>query len=325
MIYRGRTLLMVMGFLPLFSSAQNLVPNPGFEMHATCIDPLPNESLQNCDEWFNAVEPLATVDWYATCYPSGSFYLLPNLFYGSSFPQSGNAMVGFGPYSSITDIGECMGVRLTQPLQKDSAYCFGFWLKNSHNHNAVYSMHSFDVAFINDTTGINERTDVTSYTKLPNSIDNGEWNYLSSYYVANGGEQYMLIGVFDAVPDYYTQHPQSTPENRMYYYLDDVNVNPCSKDSIFQVVLELPNVITSNGDHVNDSYEIRHHNIKTMQVAVLNRWGVVVQEYDGLTYTWDGTDRSGTLVSDGVYFVKVVAESNFGEVFTKSQFVHVGN
>ena len=318
MLYRGKEILVLfLGFLPLFSAAQNLVPNSGFEEHSTCIDPNPNQSFQNCDDWFNAVQPLSTFDWYSTCYPSSSFYQLPNLFYGFSFPHTGEAMVGFVPYSSFTNIGEAIGVRLSNPLIGDSAYCFSFWIKNSENHGNVYSMREYDIAFLVDTTGIHSNDAISSYITVSNTPDLGDWNLLSGYYIAGGGEEFMLIGSFNSSPDYYMKDPETTPENCLYYYYDDFSVTPCNKDSILSVVLELPNVFTPNGDLDNDSFKIKNLNIASMHIQIFNRWGNLVADYEGLAKEWVGTDQQGALVSEGVYFVKVIAQTTFGEIITR--------
>jgi|GEM_PF-1874624 len=318
MNFRGKNkYLLIIGFLPLFSSAQNLVPNPSFEIHGTCIDPPPNESLQNCDNWFNAVEPLTTVDWYSTCYPSGSFYLLPNLFFGFSYPHSGEAMIGLVPYSNITGIGEAVGIRLSAPMKADSAYCFGFWLKNGRSHGNTYSVREFDVAFVNDTTNIHDNAAVSSYVTVSNSIDDGNWNFLSGYYIAKGGEEFMLTGTFSPVPNYFMADPITTPENCLSYYFDDFSVQSCNKDSILSVVLELPNIFTPNGDQTNDLYLIQQNNISSLEIQIFNRWGNLVNSYDGKTAIWNGTDKQGDQLSEGVYFIKALAQTTFGEIITK--------
>lgn len=313
----------MVSILPLHINSQNLIPNPSFEDHSECIDPPPNQSLQTCNNWFNAVEPLSTVDWYSTCFPTSSFYQLPDLFFGYSLPHSGDAMIGIGPYSTITDIGECFGVRLINPLVADSSYCLNFWLKNSRNHEYNYSMYSINSTFVYDTSGINSRHDITDYLTLLNTPDNGEWIQLSSYYVANGGEEFLLVGLFQPLSQFFTEVPQTSPETRMYYYLDDFSLTQCNKDSLFSVVLELPNVFSPNGSDPNDFYILKIKNIKSLIVSVLNRWGNVVKEYNGLTEIWDGTDMFGNHLSEGVYFIKVNAESNFGDYINKQQCVQL--
>lgn len=322
--HRSILFMILSGFLPLCCFSQNLVPNPGFEEYSGCTDPPSNNSLEYCDFWFNALEPLVSCDWFSSCFPNGSPYSIPNTLFGNSFPYSGDAFLGFAPYSQYTNKGESFGVRLTEPLIADSAYCFGFYYKNSKRENWDYTNYEFNVAFLTDTLGINSAPDVSNYTALGNYNESEDWNFFSDYYIAEGGEEYFLIGVFNPFPNYYVHQP--TPPNEykyMYYFIDDVSVIPCNKDSLLSVVLELPNVFTPNGDTANEFYAIKKHNIESLSVQIFNRWGNVVSSYDGLLTEWDGKDQNSDPVSEGVYFVKAVATTRFGETFSTQQCVYL--
>lgn len=72
------------------------------------------------------------------------------------------------------------------------------------------------------------------------------------------------------------------------------------------LIVEVPNVITPNGDGLNDAFKIK--NIETWSsnrsVKIFNRWGKMV--YQTSTYSnqnpWLGKDKSGKALADGVYF-----------------------
>ena len=73
----------------------------------------------------------------------------------------------------------------------------------------------------------------------------------------------------------------------------------------------VPNVITPNGDGVNDGFIIRGLMSYTSDrtVKIFNRWGTLVYEslsYDNAT-PWDGRDKGGQRVPAGVYFYIVDA------------------
>jgi gliding motility-associated-like protein len=304
---------------------QNLVPNGDFENHNNCDENFVSSSIENCNAWFNAVEPLSTVDWYSDCFcliPS-IYFCPPNLVWGNSYPKSNTAMIGFGPYSEITNLGESVGVRLNEPLKKDSAYCFGFWVKNSRHNDLEYLLKEFNVAFINDTSGVNSRYDILNYVDLPNYSDQEGWHYLSNYYIAEGGEEFMLIGALKASPDCYFHENTPNSKKYVYYFFDDFSVTPCNKDSLLAVICEFPNVFSPDGSSVNDLYVLQLRNIKKLDIQIFNRWGNVVKAYDGVTDIWDGTDQQGEPLSEGVYFIKALAETNFGELISKYQYVHL--
>lgn len=300
--------------------AQNLVPNPGFELISTCNAAGLMDAMENViADWSTYNYADNSPDIFNECFTYPSIHL-PNSTFGFSYANSGTGCAGFGANPLTNDYREVISNVLTEPLIADSAYCVSYFVKNSKGENLVYYSANLGLRFSQSPTNHNEVRQQGADIRPDQPVMGNEWTEISGYYIASGGEQFIHIGILGE-PHIYELDPGGS--GVIYYFIDDVSVVPCNKDSLLAVILELPNVITPNDDQINDTYEIRHHNIKTMQVVILDRWGVVVQEYDGLTNTWDGTDQNGTLVNDGVYFAKVVTESSFGEVFSKTQFVHV--
>lgn len=64
--------------------------------------------------------------------------------------------------------------------------------------------------------------------------------------------------------------------------------------------LIIPNVITANGDGVNDAFYLGSLLPKTY-VLILDRWGNIVYESDDYDNNWKATDKKGNPVMDGVY------------------------
>ncbi len=67
---------------------------------------------------------------------------------------------------------------------------------------------------------------------------------------------------------------------------------------------ELPNVITINGDGINDFFKaIKVRYIKDIELKVYNRWGQLVYETTDPLFRWDGkVIQTKTLCSEGTYF-----------------------
>lgn len=67
---------------------------------------------------------------------------------------------------------------------------------------------------------------------------------------------------------------------------------------------ELPNVVTINGDGVNDFFKaIKNRFIKDIDLKVYNRWGTLVYETTDPAFNWDGkVIQSKQLATDGTYF-----------------------
>lgn len=68
------------------------------------------------------------------------------------------------------------------------------------------------------------------------------------------------------------------------------------------LVLQIPNAFSPNGDAVNDRWNIDGLKARPgCQIEVYNRWGQIVYKTQGYTIGWDGT-RQGKLVSPGTYY-----------------------
>ena len=115
--------------------------------------------------------------------------------------------------------------------------------------------------------------------------------------------------------------PIATPTTNTIYVVIGTDANGCSgTDTVYVNLLpvtnfEFPNVITTNGDGINDLFEIENLQENT-EVIILNRWGNVVFSAKNYQNNWDGKDTSGYELTDGVYFYKYTTESgNTGHGF----------
>lgn len=71
--------------------------------------------------------------------------------------------------------------------------------------------------------------------------------------------------------------------------------------------LTVPNVITPNGDNINDILEVSQLfvNCTSFEILILNRWGNVVYEMGNNSVPFQGKDVSGKDLEAGVYFYKL--------------------
>ena len=69
-------------------------------------------------------------------------------------------------------------------------------------------------------------------------------------------------------------------------------------------IYELPNIFTPNGDGVNDTYTpINPYRFVTrIELHIYNRWGAEVFTTTDPSINWDGRDRAGKDLAEGVYF-----------------------
>ena len=77
--------------------------------------------------------------------------------------------------------------------------------------------------------------------------------------------------------------------------------------------LDIPNVFTPNEDQVNDEFIIQVTSMQELDFVILNRWGIVIYEYNSIVGYWDGKVK-GKDASEGVYFYKYKAYGLNGDM-----------
>jgi|GEM_PF-218209 len=101
---------------------------------------------------------------------------------------------------------------------------------------------------------------------------------------------------------------------------------------VFESLVEAPNVITPNGDGMNDVFVVKSQSLKSMTIHIYNRWGGLVHSWSysnirGRDYTyehsvWDGKIGS-RMASPGVYFYVIRAIGRDGAKQNKEGFFHL--
>ena len=101
-----------------------------------------------------------------------------------------------------------------------------------------------------------------------------------------------------------------------------VDQNGCTDTEVKEITvlsdLVVPNVITPNGDGINDLFVIEGL-VPNSELIILNRWGNEIFNSSNYLNEWNGTDKSGLKVSEGVY--TYILNTSDGK--QKHGFVHV--
>ena len=88
---------------------------------------------------------------------------------------------------------------------------------------------------------------------------------------------------------------------------------------------EFPNVITPNGDGLNDELDLQTY-FKTCEeftMYILNRWGNVVYEQTLNSTPFSGITEGGQELEEGVYFYKLVVSDSTDDKGVKTGFIHI--
>ncbi len=188
---------------------QNLVPNGSFERYQNC--PRKDNLLEEAIPWYNPNR--ATPDFYHQCFQTGQM-LLP--------PHSGQ---GVGRLFFDQGWAEYMAVQLTKPLSASTCYYFEMYVATdtpnkyiTETMGAYLSAQPITALTNTDLLGIGPQI----LDNLPKAgIANLQWQRISGFLNAKGGEQYLTIGSFYKLPGFLGFY---------YLFLDDISLVPVTLD-----------------------------------------------------------------------------------------------
>lgn len=306
--------------------AQNLVLNSSFEQIDSCQVVVANQyqNIYHCEDWFHT-SGTWTVDFFHPCMPSP--YLDPPTLASDmySYAVNGDGFLGFVFYGIGVNTREVVSSQLSSPLIKDSIYCFSMWFKNSKWYNCDYGIDNIGVCFTIDTITYTEVRNIEPVIRTDPDVfqTSTDWTELKGWFRASGGENFINIGSFgsDSETNGFFNGTNPASATSAYYFVDFVNLEHCSTGLINMI--DIPNVVTPNGDSRNDQLIINHGKFSTLIVSIYNRWGDKVTELDGLTMSWDGKSKTGSDCVEGTYYVVVEGKSILGESVSKTQFIHL--
>jgi hypothetical protein len=204
----------------------NLVPNPGFSVYSIC--PSGQNHLNYAIPWFNPSVMPGSPDFWHTCsnaVPSNSLG-----FYQADHTNTNGGYAGIVSYAPGSNWREYLEVELLNPLLSDSLYCVEMVVSLSEQCGIAISnlgIYFSDSAMYLST---NFNFPVIPHFENPDSnilLDYANWMTIRGYYVAHGGEKYILLGNFrDSASTNYLLLNQNLSQFA-YYLVDDISVNLC--------------------------------------------------------------------------------------------------
>lgn len=217
-------LLLSVFFFQGMADAQNLVPNPSFELKNSCPTGLSASQITGVTFWTSATA--ASPDYFHSCATSASGVSVPANTFGNETPRTGQAYAGFiaRPTNSYR---EYLETPLTSPLVAGVAYTVSFYISLSDASQwAIDKIGAYlSVGPTTSTTslvlGVAPQIINPAGTYITNKTG---WTLVSGTYVAIGGEDHLVIGNFatDSAATPMTGLGGFYPGS--YYYVDDVSV-----------------------------------------------------------------------------------------------------
>lgn len=243
-------------------TAQNLVPNPGFEKKSAC--PGPMSGLNLVEDWFSPTN--TTPDYFNSCSVMPLITGVPLNSSGYQTAKDGDAYCGIIANSLNTPfMGEYLTTRLNDSLVGGLNYDISFNVSLAEINN--YRLVAIDR--LGAHLSKEPPTSTTTNLNIPYSIknpsgkflaDTSYWENISGIYNAKGGEVYITIGCFDDESPVDTQQvTKNGVANACYYYVDVVSVslscdtvinknrvNGCKKEAGVELTASHPSYM-SNG------------------------------------------------------------------------------
>lgn len=217
-----------------YATAQNLVPNPGFEDVEYC----PSGNGYKAAQWFNP--NFGSPDLYrdtgasAPCFENCGGFNIINVYnnpYGYQLPRSGRVYFGIAIMGGIgSDTREYIYVQLSDTLIAGKKYCVSFY--TSLSNGSGYASDAVGVSLTQspyyDCSGPVLFFTSSEVRNPPGNVltDTMNWILVSDTFIANGGEKFLTIGNFHADSTVIYQ-PTGQVQNMCYHYIDDVSVMFC--------------------------------------------------------------------------------------------------
>jgi hypothetical protein len=223
--------------------AQNLVPNPSFELRDTCsytpgfvgsAKPLYWDKYAQSPEYFNTCAPAVGLD---------TLLAVPLNGFGYQQALDGDSYVGMFAFGNATYYREYVGCALVEPLEVGETYDLSFYTNVAFGGNywvTTWACNNMGMLFTMEPNVWSENVQpafgVRNHAHLfaPEVIsDTANWTLVSGSFVADSAYQYLVLGNFfsDELTDTVGIIPG--PALGAYYFVDGVCVTKQGQECSF--------------------------------------------------------------------------------------------
>jgi gliding motility-associated-like protein len=291
------------------TAQENLVPNGSFEEYNWCPSYTNGFYIDACKFWYSPTTG-GSPDYFNECSQDlGSDFLtqfsVPKNYGGYQFAHTGSAYAGIiftqNELNSPT-YSEYIQVELNDLLKIGKIYKLQFYLSNS---GMYHCSNSIGALFTNNSLNLNIEEVIPISPQFSSDLtlffcDTTKWYEMNYVFQADGTEKFLTIGVFNEMPETYVIDENGIVQQGgdRLYYIDDVSL--VELDYSTWIEGKIPNVITPNGDNINDVFTFDNSLVMAKRLSIMNRWGNVVYQTED-SFSWDGS-FNGNPCSDGVYY-----------------------
>lgn len=299
-------------FFVVVGYAQNLVPNPSFEIYSQC--PTNQNQVDFATGWVNYG---SSPDYFNSC-TSVSSYSVPNNWGGYQMAHSGSAYSAIGSSGTYSpNLREFIGIQLISPLVIGTKYFVSIQAALSvsdkiycncatNNIGVKFSTVAYDA---NNPPLLNNYAHVYSSTII---TDTTNWTLISGSFVADSSYQILMIGNFfdDAHTD--TLRMNDSAYCNTYYYIDDICV---STDSL--LCNSTTNLLESNKELIINVFPnpvVNTFYIKIPEAILVQKPKLkIVNSFGQICLKEDGLNSINMIefqnFSEGIYYIIIQGEN----------------
>lgn len=291
----------------------NLVSNGDLESYSQCPDFV--SQINYANNWNSPSN--GTPDYMNMCNPTNPNPIDFN--FGSQNPYSGAGLVGILCYANA--IGnynkrEYIQGTLTQPLIANNKYIISFQI--SLADESKYSVSNIDCYFGVGNTSVATDLSIGLSPQIKNDTvnyfnDKINWYYFEKTYLANGGEDHIIIGNFNNDLNTNTNYNGTGFLDGAYYLFDNVSVIDSASIGIKEIdnsdqVSLYPNptneVVKIDASKVNENSDL--------QFVIYNALGLEIKHEIINSNTVSTLDLSE--LANGTYVYKIFSKGNLYKV-----------
>lgn len=212
-------------------SAQNLVPDPGFEIYSRLPKGIDN-TIMRTKHWTNST--ITAGDYYNK---EGSGHgSAPHNIFGNEEPHNGNGYAGICIESNLV---EYIQAKLKSTLAKGQQYLISFYISRCDRRPAPVK--EFGILFSDKVSSGYSRTGIPAKPPVEFIKEDGfkqskGWMKLSTVYTAEGYESVLLLGHF-------TYDEPNGVKKKSHYYIDDVTIEPVTPEIVVPVKVPVNTVV----------------------------------------------------------------------------------
>ncbi|KAB1065740.1 T9SS type B sorting domain-containing protein [Salibacter halophilus] len=110
-------------------------------------------------------------------------------------------------------------------------------------------------------------------------------------------------------------------------FMDKIKVNvkqpEGEAENIAASSIDVGNFITPNGDNINDEFVVETENIQEFNIVILSKAGSIIFESNSPELRWKGTEKSGNLCPEGIYYYQITARGKDGKLYAPKGFIEL--